>query len=329
MGVKIKDILVFDEIEIESLTDRIVVFDAYNQLYQFLSTIRQPDGGYLMDSKGRITSHLSGIFYRMSRLMMHNIRPVFVFDGRPPSFKRHEIEERRERKREVIEQYELALEEGRTEMAKRYAMQITFLTADMVREAKQLLHYMGIPCVDAPSEAEAQAAKMVENGVADAVSSQDFDSLMFGAPVLVRNLSLTERRKLPGKSVYVRTSIERYELERNLKAMGITRRQLVLIGMLVGTDFNEGVKGIGPKKALKLVKSMDEEEVIEKYSLPRDVVEFFLYPPYREVELDFGKPDYDALEEFLVGYEFSRERVRKVVEGLRKGRDSSLSRWFG
>ncbi len=328
MGVKIKDILVYDAIEPSSLTDSIIAFDAFNQLYQFLSTIKQPDGGYLMDSKGRITSHLSGLFYRMSRLMMYNIRPVFVFDGKAPKFKEHEIALRRERKDEIIKKYEQALKEGRTDMARRYAMQITFLTSEMIEESKKLLELMGIPWIVAPSEAEAQASKMAEQGIVSAVASQDFDSLLFGAPRLIRNLSLTERRKLPGKNIYMKTEVEDYSLDKNLSMLGITRRKLVVIGMLVGTDFNPGIKGIGPKKALKLVRSKDEEQIMEEYGLPHEILEFFLYPPYREVEIPDARPDYDRLLEFLLDREFSRERVEKVINQLRKGRNASLSRWF-
>ena len=328
MGVKIKDILPVEEIKIEELSNKIIAFDAFNQLYQFLATIKQPDGSYLMDSHGRITSHLSGVFYRMSKLMMKNIQPVFVFDGSPPEFKEKEIMARRERRHEIIAKYEKALEEGRVNEARRYAMQITFLTHQMVEESKRLLGLMGIPIVMAPSEAEAQASVMNSSGIVDAVASQDFDSLLFGAKVLIRNLSITEKRKLPGRNIYIQSSIEKYDSSVVLSSLGITRRQLILIGMLVGNDFFPGVKGIGPKKALKLVKSRSEEEIISEYSIPADVIDFFLYPPYREVEIEYRKPDYDSLREFLLSREFSSERVDKVINELRKGRDSSLSRWF-
>ena len=326
MGVKLKPILVFRESDLKSYNSRVIAFDAFNMLYQFLSSVRQYDGSYLMDSKGRITSHLSGIFYRMTSLMSNGIRPVFVFDGIAPAFKKREQEERREKKREAAEKYEKALEKGDYEAAASYASQVSYLTKDMIESAKKLLELMGIPVVQARSEAEAQAAAMCSRGIVDFVASQDFDSLLFGSPKLVRNLSLTEKRKLPGKRAVVSTAIEEYSLKENLESLGLTREGLVVIGMLVGTDFNDGVRGIGPKKALREVKAIGWEKAMEKYSLPAEVFEFFMSPPYREVELEFRKPDWGKVKEYLCGeYEFSEARVDKAIEKASAEKDESLS----
>lgn len=326
MGVKIKDILEWREIRLESLNGKIVAFDAFNMLYQFLSSVRQYDGSYLMDSKGRITSHLSGIFYRMTNLMSFGIKPVFVFDGKAPEFKKHEVDERIERKREAVRKYEEALSRGDYESAAKYASQVSFLTGDMIESAKQLLGMMGIPVVQAKSEAEAQAAVMCRQGLVHYSASQDFDSMLFGSPKLLRNTSITERRKMPGKKVSVQTEPELYLLDENLEKLGIEREGLVVIGMLVGTDFNPGVKGIGPKKALKIVKANGWKETMEKYSLPGEVFEFFMDPPYRPVELEFEKPDWEKVKEFLCGeYEFSPQRVEKAIEKATSERNETLS----
>ncbi len=328
MGVKLKPILVYSEISLESLNGKVVAFDAFNVLYQFLSSVRQYDGTYLMDSKGRITSHISGIFYRMAKLISYGIRPVFVFDGERPKFKQAEIESRRERKDDAIKKYEEALDSGDVSAAAFYARQITHLTRGMIEDAKHLLELMGIPVVMAKSEAEAQAAEMCKRGVVDAVASQDFDALVFGSPSLLRNVSFSEKRKMPGKKAYHESPPEYYSLKRNLDHLGITRRQLILISMLVGNDFFPGIKGLGPKKSLSVVRSSSEGDVISKYGLPEDVIEFFENPPYRPCELEFSKPDYDKLREYLIDHDFSHQRVDKAIAEMKKERDSPLSRWM-
>ena len=348
MGVNIREIIPAEAVRTLNLDDlrfRVVAIDGYNALYQFLAAIRQPDGTPLMDSRGRVTSHLSGLFYRTINLAEHGVKPVYVFDGKPPEMKRGEIERRRRIREEAARKYREAAAAGRVEEAKRYAQMSSSLTSDMVGEAKRLLEAMGIPYVEAPAEGEAQAAYMARRGDAWAAASQDYDSLLFGSPRLVRNLTISGRRKLPRKNVYVEVKPELVELDKLLKSLGITREQLIVIGILVGTDYNpDGVKGIGPKTALKMVKAhRDPVKLLE--SLPRtefpvdplEIYRYFLNPPVTSsYRLEWRPPDEERVYRILVEeHDFNPERVRNALSRLRRayneffrGRQMGLDAWL-
>ncbi len=341
LGVPLGPILEKEEKELEWFRSKFVALDGFNTLYQFISVIRQPDGTPLMDSRGRITSHLSGVFYRTIRLLEHGIRVVYVFDGEPPSFKMKEIEERQERRLEAESKWVEALRKGDIEEARKYAMQASRLESGMVSDAKELLSAMGIPYVDAPSEGEAQAAYMARKGDVWAAASQDYDAVLFGAPRLVRNLAITGKRKLPGKNVYVDVKPELIELEKVLTKLNLDRRRLIWVGLLLGTDYNEKVKGVGPKRALEMVRSYSSVEelaisVNQDPELWKKIEAFFLDPPHTDdYSLSFKEPDPDRIIEFLVEeHDFSRERVEKGVSKLlevtpAKGSQSSLEVWLG
>ncbi len=343
MGVNIREIVppeAVRELKLDELRYKVVAVDAYNALYQFLAAIRQPDGTPLMDSRGRVTSHLSGLFYRTINLVEHGIKLVYVFDGKPPEIKHIEIERRKKIKSEAAKKYEEALARGDREAARRYAQMASKLTEDMVKEAKELLEAMGIPYIQAPAEGEAQAAYVASKGDAWAAASQDYDSLLFGAPRLVRNLTITGRRKLPRKDVYVEVKPELIELEKLLKALGITREQLIALGILVGTDYNpDGVRGVGPKTALRMVKAYRDPIKLLK-SLPQrefpvdpiKIYEYFLNPPVtREYKLEWREPDENEIYRILVKeHDFSPDRVRNAVQRLKKAyREHFRGRQFG
>ncbi len=342
MGVQLGDIVPRQKIELEQLRGRVIAIDAMNSLYQFLAIIRQRDGEPLRDSRGRVTSHLSGLFYRTTNLIELGIRPVYVFDGEPPKLKRLTIEARSLLRAEAAEEWAAALRAGRIEEARKFAQRAGRLTDEMVVGATRLLDSMGVPWVQAPSEGEAQAAHLVQLGDAWSVASQDFDSLLFGAPILVRNLTITGRRKLPGKDAYVKISLELIELGGALLELGITREQLVDVGILVGTDYNEGIKGIGPKKALDLVKkhrsieNIMRTELREKFEAdPLDVREIFLKPVVTaKYKIKWGEPDQAKIKDFLCGeHDFSEQRVQGAVDRLLKGKREReqvrLEQWFG
>ncbi|MGC9011728.1 flap endonuclease-1 [Thermogladius sp.] len=349
MGVNLKDLIppeariVLDDLR--ALRGKIVVIDGYNALYQFLAAIRGPDGSPLMDSSGRITSHLSGLFYRTINLVEEGIKPVYVFDGNPPELKAKELERRKALREEAAKKYEEAVKEGDLEAARRYAMMSSKLTSDMVEEAKRLLNVMGIPWVQAPAEGEAQAAFMVRRGDAYASASQDYDSLLFGSPRLVRNLTISGKRKLPRKDAYVEVKPEIIELSKLTEKLGITREQLIDIGILLGTDYNpEGFEGIGPKTALTLIKTYGSIEKIPKgYLRTREEVDvvkiknYFLHPPVTaDYKLEWREPDQKGIVEVLVkDHDFNEDRVRNAVERLSKaykeflkGRQLGLDQWF-
>jgi len=321
-----------------------VAIDAYNALYQFLAAIRQPDGTPLMDSKGRVTSHLSGLFYRTINFLEAGIKPVYVFDGKPPELKSREISERMSAREEAKRKYEEAVAVGDIEAARMYAQMSAHLTSEMVEVSKRLLTSMGIPWVQAPSEGEAQAAYMVIRGDAWATATQDYDSLLFGSPRLIRNLAITGRRKLPKKEAYIEIKPELIELDSLLNGLKVTREQLIDIAILIGTDYNpDGVRGVGPKTAYQLIKTYGSlEKAIKtlpgaKFPVPpEEIRRLFLNPPVTSsYALEWSDPNPDKIVELLVKeFEFSEERVRSAIERLLKAvRDirrpaAGLSKWF-
>jgi len=342
VGVQLGDIVPKQKVEFEQLGGRTIAIDAMNSLYQFLAIIRQRGGELLRDSKGRVTSHLSGLFYRTANFVELGIMPIYVFDGEPPKLKFRTIAERRELRAEAAEEWAAALAAGELEEARKFAQRSAQLTDEMVGESKELLDHMGIVWIQAPSEGEAQAARLVQRGDAWAAASQDFDSLLFGAPVLVRNLAITGKRKLPGKDVYIEIAPEVIELEPVLKELGVTREQLVDIGILVGTDYNLGIKGIGPKKALELVKKHGSIEGIMRTELgerfevdPLEVRKIFLEPNVTDrYKVRWREPDPAKIKEFLCEkHDFSESRVQGGIDRLLKGKVAkeqvSLEKWFG
>jgi flap endonuclease-1 len=343
LGVNLRDLVPKTPIKLEDLSGKSIAIDAYNALYQFLAIIRQPNGTPLKDSSGRITSHLSGLLYRTSNLLELGIKPVYVFDGTPPALKEVEIKRRMKVKEDALVKYEQALKEGRLEEARTYAQATASLKDYMVEDSKRLLDLMGIPWIQAPSEGEAQAAHIVKRGDANFCASQDYDSLLFGAPRLVRNVTISGRRKLPGKNVYVEIEPEIVELERVLKECGITHEQLIDIGILIGTDFNpEGVKGIGPKTALKLIKEYGSLEKalphLKEAEFPVDpdqIKEIFLHPKVTDsYEIKWEEPDVEGVIAFLCHErDFSEDRVRNALEKMQKGigklkGKTTLEKWF-
>lgn len=341
MGVQISAILPKTELELESLTGKKIAIDAFNIIFQFLSIIRQRETGEpLRDSKGRVTSHLSGLFYRNLRLLEAGIRPIYVFDGEPPTLKRSTIKQREERRNDALKKWTEAVKEGRKEDVMVYAQASSKLTDEMVKESKVLLEAMGIPCIQAKSEGEAQASYMVINGDAYAVGSQDGDSLLFGCPRLIRNLSITGRRKLPRQEKWIEVKPEIIELDKVLKELEITKEQLIIIGMLIGTDYNKGIEGYGPKKALKLVKEKkDLKNVLKEVEWtsendPEEIYKFFLHPPVeKDYEIEWREIDKERIKKIMVDeHDFSEERIEngisKISELKRSGKQSSLSGWF-
>lgn len=319
---------VIKEVDLKFLSGKIVALDAFNTLYQFLSAIRQIDGTPLMDSKGRVTSHLSGLFYRTKNLIEEGIKPVYVFDGKHPEYKKKEIEIREEQRKKMEEKYKKALEMGIKGDLKKYAEFTSKLAPDMVEEAKELLDAMGIPWIQAPSEGEAQAAYLVKKGLADYVGSQDYDSLLFGAPRVVRNLAITGKRRVRG--VEVEISPEILELKDVLDYLKIDQRKLIWFALIVGTDYNpDGIPGIGVKTAYELVKNSSDPERLFNYVQWnkhykdiswKELEEFFLDPPVSDVEkIEFKEPDEEKIRKILIDeHDFSEDRVNKAIDELKK-----------
>jgi flap endonuclease-1 len=339
MGVDLGALVPKERIALRDLGGQTVAIDGHNTLYQFLSIIRQPDGTPLQDAQGRVTSHLSGLLYRTSNLVEAGIKPVFVFDGKPHERKRGVLRARRERKEAAKQQMQEAQAAGDEAKAFTKAQQTASLTWDMVRQGMALLDALGLPYLEAPGEGEAQAAHMAARGTVDAAVSQDFDALLFGAPVLVRNLALTGRRKLPGRQAWIDVEPERIRLEEALRSLALTREQLVALAILMGTDYNEGIKGVGPKKALKLVKEQGTlAAALAKAGAPDEGLEeveaLFLRPAVRDdVVPAWRAPDAGRVLDIMVGeHAFNEERVKGALAkfgGLAEARKQrSLDAFF-
>ena len=327
MGVKLKDIVEPKEISFKDLEGRVLSIDAFNTLYQFLSTIRQRDGHPLQDENGNITSHLSGILYRNSSMVEKGIKPIYVFDGISNELKNETQLKRRQIREESEKIYKEALKKGETEKARKYAMRSSKLSPEIIASAKKLLTLMGIPYVDAKGEGEAQAAYLVAKGDAYAVASQDYDCLLFGAKRVVRNLAINSNLG----------NIEYYELKNVLAQLNVTREELIDMGILIGTDFSQGLKGVGAKTALKLAHNGKLQEKINELQKESDhdieeVRNLFLnHDINTDYKIKWEKPDKEGLIEFL-SYEhgFSQERVIKASDKLKNlsSNQGSLDAWF-
>jgi len=339
VGVQLKDIIEWHKINFDMLGGNRIAIDGFNTLYQFITIIRQRDGTPLMDSRGRITSHLSGIIYRTAKIAENGVKPVFVFDGKAPDFKL--VRKNREAvKNEAQKRLDDAKTRGDKENIRKYSERTARLEPYMVEDAKKLLTLMGVPWVQAPSEGEAQAAYMAKIGDVWGAASQDFDSLLFGAPKLIRNMTMIGRRKLPYKNVYIEVVPELIKLDELLGNLGLTQKQFICMSMLVGTDFNPGgIKGIGPKTALDMVreKGCDALKDVEwniDWPDREKIIEFFEKPPVTDdYKLEWNNPDAEKVLDFMVGeHDFSEDRVLKAInhfkQGLKKGRQTGLGEWF-
>ena len=322
MGVLLTPIIVKQTLRLEDLRGKRMAVDANGELYQFLALIRLRDGSPLRDSHGRVTSHLSGLFYRTTRLIAdYQAQLVFVFDGKPPELKSAEIARRRAIKERYDAEHAAAIRAGDYAAAYSKATMTSRLTKPMIDEARELLQSMGIPVVQAPSEGEAQASQMAAAGAVWAAASKDYDCLLFGAPRLLRFLTISGKEFLPSKGAFRAILPELIETSALLDHYKITREQLVDLAILVGTDFNDGVKGIGPKKALKLVSefgSIDEmPEEIRAASGPfHEIRDIFLRPSVTDdYSVAFREANRDAIIHFLCDErEFSRERVEAALD---------------
>ena len=318
MGLPLRDIVTAQQLPWDALAGRTLAVDGFNAVYQFLATIRQRDGQLFTDPNGHVTSHLVGVFYRTTSLLREGVLPLWVFDGRPPDRKAGTIRQRIAAKEKAEEEWQAALAAGDLETARRKAAQTSRLTRPMVEELQQLLRALGVPTVQAPGEGEAQAAAMAARGSVWASASEDYDTLLFGAPRLVRGLAA----RGSGSAAAGAQLVDRSEL---LALLGIDGEELILLGLIVGTDFNDGVRGYGPKKALKVVQEhLGFEATARKVGLDlaeaQEVAEIFRHPNAVDVNPPaFGPVDEEAVRRLLVDdHGFAEDRVRAAIGRARQ-----------
>jgi len=340
MGVDISSMVEPRTIALRDLSGKIIAIDAFNSLYQFLSIIRFPDGNPLRDRDGEVTSHLSGLFYRCVNFLEAGIRPVFVFDGEPPKLKQETIQQRAAARSQAEVAWKEALAEGDIRRAWSKATRSSRLTGMMIEDSMRLLEYLGIPWIQAPSEGEAEASYLVRKGKAYAAASQDFDSLLFGCPRFVRNLAISGKRRLPKTNRFIQVELEEILLEQTLQNLEITREQLVEIGILIGTDYNPGVKGIGSKKALNIIKKYGSIEQavnqggIDSIELLDELREIFLQPRVEEPpDLSWGEIARLSVISFMCDrHSFSVDRITSALDRVSKSpavsASTSLDQWL-
>ncbi|CEP22417.1 K04799 flap endonuclease-1 [Cyberlindnera jadinii] len=314
--------------EIKTFFGRKVAIDASMCLYQFLIAVRQQDGQQLTNDDGETTSHLMGMFYRTLRMIDNSIKPCYVFDGKPPVLKGGELEKRLARREQATKNIEALKESGTAEELAKFERRTVKVTREQNEEAKKLLDLMGIPYVNAPCEAEAQCAELAKGGKVYAAASEDMDTLCYKTPFLLRHLTFSEQRKEP---------IQEIDVAKVLEALEMDQKQFVDLCILLGCDYCESIRGVGPVSALKLIKEYGTiEGVLEfiksnpdsKYKIPEDwpyegARELFLNPdviPAKDVELKWREPDEAGLLKFMVEEKgFSEERIKSGIERLKKG----------
>ncbi|KIK08053.1 hypothetical protein K443DRAFT_86149 [Laccaria amethystina LaAM-08-1] len=321
------------EHEIKTLFGRKVAIDASMSIYQFLIAVRQKDGELLTNDAGETTSHLMGLFYRTIRIVENGIKPAYIFDGKPPELKKGVLSKRLERREEAKQEGEEAKETGTVEDVDRFSRRTVKVTREHNEECRRLLKLMGIPVIIAPSEAEAQCAELARGGKVYAAGSEDMDTLTFNAPILFRHLTFSEAKKQP---------ISEINLKEALEGLDMTMSQFIDLCILLGCDYLEPIKGVGPKSALKLIREYGGLKGVVKHlrensgcrkgkgggmQIPdewpwEEAKKIFEKPdvlPADEVELEWTNPDIDGLIQFLVTEKgFNEDRVRKGAEKLQK-----------
>ncbi|XP_026332704.1 flap endonuclease 1 [Hyposmocoma kahamanoa] len=316
------------EMEIKNYFGRKIAVDASMSLYQFLIAVRS-EGHQLTSVDGETTSHLMGTFYRTIRLVEAGIKPVYVFDGKPPDMKSHQLNKRAERREEAEKELQKATEAGDQSSIDKFNRRLVKVTKQHNEEAKDLLKLMGIPVVDAPCEAEAQCAALVKAGKVFATATEDMDALTFGADVLLRHLTFSEARKMPVLEIH---------LDKVLQGLELKHKEFVDLCILLGCDYCGSIRGIGPKRAIELIRQHRcIEEVLKnidvsKYPPPENweyenARRLFFEPEVadaKDIELKWSDPDEEGLVKFLCGdKQFNEERVRNGAKKLLKARSGT------
>ncbi|KAI9374642.1 flap endonuclease 1 [Aspergillus egyptiacus] len=328
--------------DIKNHFGRKVAIDASMSIYSFLIAVRS-EGQQLMSESGETTSHLMGMFYRTLRMVDNGIKPLYVFDGAPPKLKSGELAKRSARKLEATEAHEEAKETGTAEDVEKFSRRTVRVTREHNAECKKLLKLMGVPYIDAPTEAEAQCAVLARAGKVYAAASEDMDTLCFDSPILLRHLTFSEQRKEP---------IQEIHLDRALEGLDMDRNQFIDMCILLGCDYLEPIPKVGPNTALKLIREHGSlEKVVEsiendpkqKLVIPeswpyQDARELFTKPDVRDAndpECDFKweAPDVEGLVEFLVKDKgFNEDRVRngaaRLTKNLKTAQQSRLEGFF-
>lgn len=328
------------EKEIKNYFGQKVAVDASMSLYQFLIAVRTGgDDNQLTNENGEVTSHLQGMFYRTIRMMDNGIKPVFVFDGKPPDLKQGEIAKRKERREKTEEELKTAQNEENQEDINKYSRRLVHVSREHNEEVKKLLRLMGVPVIESPGEAEAQCAVLCSSGKVWAVATEDMDALTFGSSKLLRHMSASANRKLP---------IVEIDMAIVLEDMKMTMDEFIDLCVLCGCDYTTTIRGIGPKKALDLIrKNGTTEKALEtldkkKYPVPEDFMykeaaALFKKPDIADPEtldLEWKKPDVEGIVQYMCAEKgFAEDRIRggikRLIGAKNKGNQQRMESFFG
>lgn len=301
MGIKLKDLVQPEQINASELAGAVIAIDAPNIITSLFSfSHKQMDHStFFFDSTQRPISHLYGLLYRIKYYYSKNILPIFCFDGIDSELKQRFTTDRLHDFHFYEKWYKSALQSGDLQKARRIGLNRNFLWTNIMKESKQLLGALGVPYLNSPASAEAQCAGLVKNNIAKYSNSQDYDSLLFGCPKVVRNLSKSLKRKIKGRWTYNKIQPELIDLKTTLKGLGINQFQLIDMALLIGTDYFPGIKNIGPKTAWKLIRVHNTlENVINNIknkfdfsSLNPDIIkkvrEIFFFPEVLKTVTEF------------------------------------------
>lgn len=317
MGCNLRDLAPSKSIDFSELKGQKVAVDVFLNAYQFITSLTGKDGKPL-SYNDKPVAHLMGFLDRATIMIEEGIDPVFIFDGRPHQLKMNTLGVRKERKINAVEKWNSAIEAGDMVAAKKLGPQTAEYTREMVAETKELFDCLGVTWLEAPMEAEGAAAVRCRNNEVFAVASQDWDTLLYGAPVMIRNLTSHGTRKF-GRVLHA----EKIVLSEMLEMHEITYEQLVDLGIMIGTDFHPGIKGIGPKTGLKLIKkhiTMEEVSIAKGFDLPDNLEEIrtlFTDHPVHPIPLpESSKSIEENIRIFAISRGFSEKRIVRAVTRL-------------
>ena len=318
LGCNLRDLATAHPLELNEMAGQKIAVDVFLNAYQFITSLVGQEGKPL-SFNGKPVAHLMGFLDRATWMLENGIEPVFIFDGRPHDLKLETLAGRKERKVEAVEKWEAAVEAGDMALAKKLGPQTAEYTRDMVAETKRLFDCLGLVWIEAPMEAEGAGAVRCAKGEVAAVASQDWDTLLYGSPVLIRNLTSHGRKKF-GRVL----TAEKVVLKEMLDTHEITKEQLVDLAIMIGTDFHPGIKGIGPKTGLKLIKehgTMEAVAEVKEFEMPKDIETirglFLNHPVHPDPIPQAQRAVEKDLREFLQGeYGFSDGRLQRALDRL-------------
>ncbi|XP_052192117.1 flap endonuclease 1 isoform X1 [Diospyros lotus] len=318
------------EQKFESYFGRKIAIDASMSIYQFLIVVGRTGTEMLTNEAGEVTSHLQGMFTRTIRLLEAGLKPVYVFDGKPPDLKKQELAKRYSKRADASEDLDEALETGNKEDIEKFSKRTVKVTKQHNEDCKKILRLMGVPIIEAPSEAEAQCAALCKSGKVYAVASEDMDSLTFGAPKFLRHLMDPSSKKVP---------VMEFDISKVLEELNLTMDQFIDLCILCGCDYCDSIRGIGGQTALKLIRQHGSIEKIleninkERYQIPEDwpyqearrlFKEPLVFSDDGQLDIKWGAPDEEGLIKFLVNENgFNNDRITKAIEKIKAAKNKS------